>query len=148
MEIILLENVDGLGTRGHRVRVADGYARNFLIPRGLAVNAAGAGEAIFKEAIRTRDRRELKERRAAEALLASLAGVEVHIHAQAGEEGKLFGSVTANEIALALAEKGHAIERKAIQLEEPIKQTGVYAVAVRLAPGVAGEVKVWVERMA
>ena len=148
MEIILLENVDGLGTRGHRVRVADGYARNFLIPRGLAVNAAGAGEAIFKEAIRTRDRRELKERRAAEALLASLAGVEVHIHAQAGEEGKLFGSVTANEIALALAEKGHAIERKAIQLEEPIKQTGVYAVAVRLGPGVAGEVKVWVERMA
>lgn len=148
MEIILLETVDGLGPRGHRVRVADGYARNFLIPRGLAVNAAGAGEAIFKEAIRTRERRELKERRAAEVLLASLAGVEVHIRAQAGEEGKLFGSVTANEIALALAEKGHAVERKAIQLEEPIKQTGIYAVGVRLAPGVAGEVKVWVEKMA
>ncbi len=148
MEIILLETVDGLGPRGHRVRVANGYARNFLIPRGLAVNAAGAGEAIFKEAIRTRERRELKERRAAEVLLASLAGVEVHIRAQAGEEGKLFGSVTANEIALALAEKGHAIERKAIQLEEPIKQTGIYAVGVRLAPGVAGEVKVWVEKMA
>lgn len=148
MQIILLENVDGLGTRGHRVRVADGYARNFLIPRGLAVNASGAGEAIFKEAIRTRERRELKERRAAEVLLASLAGVEVHIHAQAGEEGKLFGSVTSNEIALALAEKGHPIERKAIQLEEPIKQTGIYAVGVRLAPGVAGEIKVWVEKMA
>jgi large subunit ribosomal protein L9 len=128
--------------------VADGYARNFLIPRGLAVNAAGAGEAIFKEAIRTRERREQKERRAAEALLASLAGVEVRIHAQAGEEGKLFGSVTANEIALALAEKGHAVERKAIQLAEPIKQTGIYAVPVRLAPGVSGEVKVWVEKMA
>jgi len=148
MEIILLEDVDGLGTRGHKVRVADGYARNFLLPRGLAVNASGAGDAIFKEAIRTRERRELKERRAAETLLASLAGVEVHIHTQAGEEGKLFGSVTTNEIALALAEKGHAIERKSIQLEEPIKQTGIYTVGVRLAPGVAGEIKVWVEKMA
>ncbi len=148
MEIILLENVEGLGERGHRVRVANGYARNFLIPRGLAVNASGAGEAIFREAIRTRERRELKDRRTAEALLATLRGVEVHIHAQAGEEGKLFGSVTSSEISLALTEKGHAIDRKAIELEEPIKQTGVYTVGVRLGAGVIGEIKVWVEKMA
>ncbi len=147
MEIILLENVDGLGVRGHRVRVADGYARNYLIPRGLAVNASGAGEAVFREAVRTRERREAKQRQAAEALLATLHGVELHIYVQAGEEGKLFGSVTANEIALALAENGHEIDRKAIQLEEPIKQTGVYTVGVRLAPAVAGEIKVWVEKM-
>lgn len=147
MEIILLEDVEGLGTRGHRTRVADGYARNFLIPRGLAVNAAGAGEAIFREAIRTRERREAKQRKAAEALLETLRGVEVHVRAQAGEEGKLFGSVTPSEVAFALAERGHSIDRKAILLEEPIKQTGVYTVGVRLGPGVVGEIKVWVEKM-
>jgi large subunit ribosomal protein L9 len=93
-----------LGTRGKRCRVADGYARNFLIPRGVAVSARRGGEALFQEAIRTRERRDLKARRESEALLAALRGVEVRIRAQAGEEGKLFGSVTASEIALALSE--------------------------------------------
>jgi len=147
MEIILLDDVQGLGTRGLRVRVADGYARNYLIPHGLAVNAKGAGEAIFKEAIRTRERRDAKLRQVAEALLARMRGVEVTIHAQAGEEGKLFGSVTANEISVALNEKGFDIDRKAIQLAEPIKQLGAYPVPVRLGPGVVGEVKVWVAKM-
>ena len=147
MEIILLDDVQGLGARGLRVRVADGYARNYLIPHGLAVNAKGAGEAIFKEAIRTRERRDAKLRQAAEALLARMRGVEVTIHAQSGDEGKLFGSVTANEISVALAEKGFEIDRKAIQLAEPIKQLGAYPVPVRLGPGVVGEVKVWVAKM-
>jgi large subunit ribosomal protein L9 len=148
MDIILLDDVEGLGTRGNRLKVADGYARNFLIPRGLAVNAKGAGEALFREAIRTRERRDLKARKAAEALRATIHGVEVAIRAQAGEEGKLFGSVTANEIAVALAEKGFAIDRKAIHLEEPIKQTGAYPVEVKLGQGVVGEIKVWVSKMA
>ena len=147
MEIILLDEVQGLGARGLRVRVADGYARNYLIPHGLAVNAKGAGEAIFKEAIRTRERRDAKLKQAAEALLARMRGVEVTIHAQAGEEGKLFGSVTANEFSVALTEKGFEIDRKAIQLAEPIKQLGNYPVPVRLGPGVVGEVKVWVAKM-
>jgi large subunit ribosomal protein L9 len=147
MEIILLDDVQGLGARGLRVRVADGYARNYLIPHGLAVNAKGAGEAIFKEAIRTRERRDAKLKQVAEALLARMRGVEVTIHAQAGEEGKLFGSVTANEISVALTEKGFEIDRKAIQLAEPIKQLGNYPVPVRLGPGVVGEVKVWVAKM-
>jgi large subunit ribosomal protein L9 len=147
MDIILLDDVGGLGTRGHRLKVADGYARNYLIPRGLAVNAKGAGEALFQEAIRTRERRDAKARKAAEALRATLHGVEVSIRAQAGEEGKLFGSVTANEIAVALAEKGFSIDRKAIHLEEAIKQTGAYPVQVKLGPGVVGEIKVWVARM-
>lgn len=147
MEIILLDDVQGLGARGLRVRVADGYARNYLIPHGLAVNVKGAGEAIFKEAIRTRERRDAKLKQAAEALLARMRGVEVTIHAQAGEEGKLFGSVTANEISVALTEKGFEIDRKAIQLAEPIKQLGNYAVPVRLGPGVVGEVTVWVAKM-
>ncbi len=147
MEIILLEDVDGLGTRGHRLRVADGYARNYLIPRGLAVNVRGAGEAVFREAIRTRERREAKQQQEAAALRERLAGVEVRIRAQAGEEGKLFGSVTSSEVALALAEKGHDIDRKSIQLEEPIKQTGVYDVGVRLAPGVEAQIKVWVDKI-
>jgi large subunit ribosomal protein L9 len=148
MEIILLDDVQGLGTRGNRLKVADGYARNYLIPHGLAVNASGAGEAIFREALRTRERRDAKLKQAAEALLATLRGVEVTIHAQAGEEGKLFGSVTASEISVALAEKGFDIDRKAIHLEEPIKQTGAYPVPVKLGPGVTGEIKVWVAKMA
>jgi large subunit ribosomal protein L9 len=147
MEIILLEDVEGLGERGKRLRVADGYARNFLIPRGMAVSARRGGEALFREAIRTRERREVKERRSSEALLETIRGVEVHIRAQAGEEGKLFGSVTASEIAISLSEKGHDISRKAIQLDEPIKQTGVYPVTVNLGAGVSGEIKVWVEKM-
>lgn len=147
MEIILLEDVEGLGTRGHRLRVAPGYARNYLIPRGLAVNARGAGEAVFREAIRTRERRETKQRQEAEVIRGRVHGVELAIHAQAGEEGKLFGSVTASEIALALAEKGHDIDRKSIQLAEPIKQTGVYDVTVRLAPQVDAEIRVRVEKM-
>lgn len=147
MEIILLEDVEGLGTRGNRLRVADGYARNYLIPRGMAVSARRGGEALFREAIRTRERREAKERRASEERLEALRGVELHVRAQASEEGKLFGSVTASEIALALAEKGHDLGRKAILLEEPIKQTGVYPVRVSLGAGVTGEVRVWVERM-
>jgi large subunit ribosomal protein L9 len=147
MEIILLEDVEGLGDRGHRLKVADGYARNYLIPRGLAVNVRGAGEALFREAIRTRERREEKQRKAAEALLERMRGVEVRIRAQAGEEGKLFGSVTASEIAIALAEKGYDLDRKSIQLEEPIKQTGSYEVGVRLAPKVMGQIRVWVEEI-
>jgi large subunit ribosomal protein L9 len=111
------------------------------------VNVKGAGEAIFKEAIRTRERRDAKLKQAAEALLARMRGVEVTIHAQAGEEGKLFGSVTSNEISVALTEKGFEIDRKAIQLAEPIKQLGNYPVPVRLGPGVVGEVKVWVAKM-
>jgi large subunit ribosomal protein L9 len=148
MEIILLENVEGLGIRGNRVRVANGYARNFLIPRGLAVNVRGAGDAVFREAIRTRERREAKLRKEAEAQRDRLRGVEVHIHAQAGEEGKLFGSVTASEISVALNEKGHDIDRKAIHLAEPIKQIGVYEVGIRLGAGVEAPIKVWVEKIA
>jgi large subunit ribosomal protein L9 len=146
MEVILLENVKGLGDRGNKVQVARGFARNFLFPRRLAVRADVAGQAIFEEELRIRTRREAKQRGAAEQLKSTLDGLEVHLHAQASEEGRLYGSVTRSEIAGALAELGREVDRKAIHLEEHIKQLGVYPVEIRLGAGVVAEIKVWVER--
>lgn len=146
MEVILLETVKGLGERGRRVQVARGFARNYLLPRRLAVSAGKSGDAIFEEEVKIRSRRELKQRGVAEQLKSTLDGVEVHIRAQAAEEGKLYGSVSQSEIAHALAEIGREVDRKAIQLDEHIKQTGVYPVVIRLGHAVTAEIKVCVER--
>ena len=146
MEVILLEDVKGLGERGSRVQVARGFARNYLLPRRLAVQASKSGESVFQEELRIRTRREAKHRGEAEKLKALLDGVEVHIRAQASEEGKLYGSVTQSEIAVALGEAGREVDRKAILLEEHIKQIGVYPVSIRLGADITAEVKVWVER--
>jgi large subunit ribosomal protein L9 len=146
MEVILLESIKGLGERGNRVQVARGFARNYLFPQRLAVQATKAGEAIFQEELRIRTRREAKQRGDAERVKAILEGLEVHIQAQAAEEGRLYGSVTQSEIAGALAEMGREVDRKAIQLDEHIKQVGVYPIDIRLAADVTAQIKVWVER--
>ncbi|MGD8396227.1 MAG: 50S ribosomal protein L9 [Candidatus Eiseniibacteriota bacterium] len=145
MEVILLEKVKGLGERGKRVQVARGFARNYLIPNRLAVDASCAGEAIFKEELKIRERRDMKQRGAAELVKARLDGLELRLRAQASEEGRLYGSVTRSEIAGALAEAGHEVDRKAIQLEEHIKEVGVYPVEIRLGADVSAEVQVHVE---
>ncbi len=142
MEVILLEAIHGLGERGSRVQVAPGYARNFLFPRRLAVVASRAGESIFKEEFRVRSRRDDKNRGAAEQAKAALEGVALQIEAQAADEGKLYGSVGASEIAAALEAKGHTVDRKQIFLVEPIKQVGEHTVAVRLGAGVEAEIQV------
>ncbi len=146
MEVILLDDIKGLGERGSRVQVARGFARNYLIPKRMAVAASKAGEAVFQEELRIRTRRDVKLRGNAETIKATLEGIEVHINAQASEEGRLYGSVTRSEIAASLAEMGREIDRKAIVLEEHIKQLGVYPIDIQLAPGVETQIKVWVER--
>ena len=146
MEVILLERIQGLGERGSRVQVAPGYARNFLLPRRLAVAATRSGEAVFSEELRIRGRRDDKRRADAEQMKRLLDGVAVRIRAQASDEGKLYGSVTANEIAAQLAEMGRDIDRKTIHLEEPIKQVGDYDTEIRLAPEVKATIKVVVEK--
>ncbi len=146
MDIILLEDIGGLGKRGTAVRVADGYARNFLIPRKKAIEAVGNAKAIFKDRERARMAHEAKLRQAAERLREQLAGVSLQFSVEAGDEDQLYGSVSAHDIQEALAQKGHVIERKDVRLAEPLKSLGVFEVPVHLFEGIDAPVKVWVVR--
>jgi len=146
MHVILLENVDGVGSRGDRIKVSAGYARNFLIPNRLAISAAGAGAKIFSEVERQQQVRGQKARKEAQGLADRFEGVSVHIPMEVGEEDRLFGSVTSADIAERLAAQGFEVDKRKIQLEEPLKQLGAYTVAIKLAPEVEGRIKVFVDR--
>ncbi len=146
MQVLLLQDVKGLGKAGEVKNVADGYARNYLIPRKLAVRATPAElqrvESIRKAALR-RQRREESE---AEALAAELAEVTLTFKAKAGETGKLYGSVTTGHIAEALSEKmGMEFDKRKIELEEPLRELGEHAVPIKLAPTVTGTIQVVIE---
>jgi large subunit ribosomal protein L9 len=147
MEVILLHDVQGLGSRGDRKSVASGYARNFLLPRKLALPATSAGAHMFEEGERIRQVRHQKERRQAEALAHRLEKLSVTVHAQVGEDDKLFGSVTAQDIAEAAQAAGFEIDRRQIQLEEPLRALGVYRVDVKLHPEVMVPIKLWVAKV-
>jgi len=144
MEIILLENVKGVGRRGDKVKVSDGYARNFMIPNKLGIAATDSGAKIFEETQRQLARREQRDRSQAEVLAQQFEGVSVHIPVEVGEEDKLFGSVTSADIAEHLKEQGVDVDKRRIHLEEPLKQLGVYNVPIKLHQGVEAKVKVWV----
>ncbi|MEZ4653269.1 MAG: 50S ribosomal protein L9 [Candidatus Eisenbacteria bacterium] len=146
MEIILLENVDGLGRRGDTVKVARGFARNFLLPRKLGMEATSAGAKMFKEVERVRQVREDRQRIDAEKIAAKLNKVSVHIKVQAGDDGKLFGSVTSADIAEAIVAQGVTVDRKQVQLEEPVRELGVYQVPVKIFQDVEGKVRVLVTK--
>jgi large subunit ribosomal protein L9 len=144
MEVILLEDVKGLGKRGEKIRIASGYARNYMLPNKLAVLSTDAGAAIFAEAERRRSRREHKSRREAEEAAKKYANVSVHISVEVGEEDRLFGSVTSADIAEALREQGIEVDKRKILLEEPLRQLGVYTVPLKLFQDVEAKIKVWV----
>jgi large subunit ribosomal protein L9 len=146
MEVILLEDIGGLGKRGVAVRVADGYARNFLIPRKKAIEAVGNARAVFKDRERARVALEAKQRQAAEGLRDELAKLSLQFSVEAGEEDQLYGSVSAHEIQDALAAKGYTVERKSVRLPEPIKSLGVFEVPIHLFEEIEAPVKVWVVR--
>lgn len=144
MKVILREDVKRLGKPGDVVEVRDGYARNFLIPRNLAVRAdAGRLRQLEHERKVLRDKKEkvLKEAR---ALADEIAKTSCTISVQVGEEDKLFGSVTAMDIVDALKKEGVEVDKKSIQLEEPIKSLGVFSVPVKVMPDVEAKLKVWV----
>jgi large subunit ribosomal protein L9 len=144
MEVILLEDVPSLGQVGDLVRVADGYARNFLLPRKKAVRATSKKlKALEHEKRLVQDRLE-KSVRDAERLAKRLEDYSCTIAKSVGESGKLFGAVTSMEIEQNLQENGFQIERKNILLEEPIKSLGIYTVPVKLNPDVTTNLKVWV----
>lgn len=147
MKVLLLENVKGLGKVGEVKEVADGYARNYLIPRGMAVPATpeNLSQAEYKKRIQ-----EAKMKRLAEdmqALAEALSEITLTFKVKVGEKDKLFGSITNAEIALALERQlGRPFDKHKVELEEPIKQLGIYSVPIRLMPGLVAQVRVVVEK--
>jgi len=146
MEVILLEDIGGLGKRGSAVKVADGYARNFLIPRKKAIEAIGNARAVFRDRERARVALETKQRQAAVELRDQLIAVSLQFSVEAGDEDQLYGSVSAHEIQDALQAKGYVVERKSVRLPEPIKSLGMFEVPIHLFDEIEAPVKVWVVR--
>ena len=146
MEVILREDIEKLGTRGQVVKVAPGYARNFLLPKRLAVAATEANKKIVEQERQAHLRKEVKLKSEAEDLSKLLTGVSVTITQKAGENDQLFGSVTSKDVADALAAKNFTIDRRKVQLDEPIKQLGEFKVPVRLHKDVTAEVTVVVAK--
>jgi large subunit ribosomal protein L9 len=144
MEVILKEDVANLGHRGDVVKVADGYGRNFLLPRKLALQATQANKAVIEQMKAAAARRSATEKAQAEELLAKLQPVVLSFTRKSGENGQLFGSVTSADIAGDLEAKGFEIDRRKIQLTEPLKSVGEYTVAVKLHREVTAHVKVQV----
>jgi large subunit ribosomal protein L9 len=146
MKVILRKDSEKLGRVSEVVSVKDGYARNYLIPRGIAYEATEGSLSQLAEETKQQSRRTDKEHVQAEALAAALDKISITIKMKVGEEEKLFGSVTAQMIADALVEKQITLDKRQIELEEPLKALGIYDVNVKLSGGVNGKIKVWIVR--
>ncbi|MGZ4827391.1 MAG: 50S ribosomal protein L9 [Terriglobales bacterium] len=148
MEVILKEDVPKLGSRGDVVRVAEGYGRNFLLPKKLAIEATAANKTVIEQMKAAAVRRMQKDKSDAEALAGQLSGVSITFHRRSGEHEQLFGSVTSSDVAAELDKKGFNIDRRKIHLDEPIKTVGEFKVPVRLFKDVTAQVKVEVHKEA
>lgn len=144
MQVILMKEMENLGDVGEVVDVKPGYARNFLVPRGFAVRATKANLARIEEEREHLVAAAAREIEKATALATDIEGQSLNFPVKAGEDGKLFGSVSSSDIADALEAKGIEIDRRTVQLAEPIKQLGTYKVPIRLSAEVQPEVTVWV----
>jgi large subunit ribosomal protein L9 len=144
MKVILKQNVDSLGKAGDAVKVADGYARNYLIPKGLAVQASNWSLKTLENEKKQIMKKLETEKKKAEVMIEKLAGVTLSLTRRVGEQDKLFGSVTTKDIEQSLQELGIEIDRKMIILEEPIKTPGEFPVKIKLQPGVMTEIKITV----
>ncbi len=144
MKVILLRDVERVGQAGDIVQVADGYARNFLIPHSQALMATDANVAQFETRRRQHEAAADREQRSAESLAEHLAKTSLTAQVRVGEGDRLYGSVTAQSIAELLRDQGHEIDRREIELDEPIRALGVYNVTVRLHVDVTTTLKVWV----
>jgi large subunit ribosomal protein L9 len=144
MQVILRERLENLGNAGEVVEVKPGYARNYLIPQGLAYEATSANIRQIEREKAQRDAQEAETLAGARSYAGKLEGVSLTFNARAGQEGKLFGSITSGDIADKLAEMGLEVDRRQIELDEPIKSLGVHSVPVRLHSQVRPEIKVWV----
>ena len=146
MEVILREDIEKLGSRGEVVKVAPGYARNFLIPKRLAVAATDSNKKIVEQERQAHLRKEAKQAGEAQDLARLLDGVTVTISQKAGENDQLFGSVTSKDVSDALAAKNFTIDRRKIQLDEPIKQLGEFKIPIRLHREVTAQITVVVAK--
>jgi large subunit ribosomal protein L9 len=146
MDVILREDIEKLGSRGEVVKVAPGYARNFLLPKKLAVAASGSNKKIVEQERQAHLRKDAKQKGEAEDLGKLLTGVTLTIIQKAGENNQLFGSVTSKDVADALTAKNFSIDRRKIQLDEPIKTLGEFKVPVRLYRDVIAELTVVVAK--
>lgn len=144
MKVILREDVEAVGQAGQTVDVKDGYGRNFLLPRNLAIPATRANLKSIGEIGKQKTIREKKRRRAAEVVKDRIERLSLSVEVLVGEEEKLFGSVTAHEVAALMEAEGVMIDKRAIQLDEPIKALGVYTVPVKIDKDVIANLKLWV----
>ena len=144
MKIILQKDNPSLGPTGKIVTVKDGYARNYLIPQGWAVKADTSALKAWNELKKVEERKQSKDRRKAEKMINELTKISLTIKGSAGEDDKVFGAVTSQDIAQALSEKGFEIDRRKIELENPIKELGVYIVSIKMHHEISAKVKVWV----
>ena len=149
MQVLLLKDVEQVGRAGEVKRVADGYARNFLIPRGLATMASPGAIKKAELEREAASRRQAKELSEAQALAQALDGLTVSFRARAGEQDRLYGSITKADIAEELEKQVHQeVDRRKIELDEPIKELGTHAVTIHLGPDAEATISVVVERMA
>jgi len=145
MEVILKEDINNLGHRGDVVKVADGYGRNYLLPKKLAMEATAANKAVIEQMKASAVRRSAKEKSEAEALVGQLNNISLVFVRKVGEHDQLFGSVTSADIAHELEAKGFTIDRRKVHLEEPLKQLGEFHIPVRLHREVTAHVAVTVK---
>jgi large subunit ribosomal protein L9 len=146
MEVILKEDVAKLGSRGDVVRVAEGYGRNYLLPRKLAIEASASNKAVIEQMKAAAVRRSAKEKAQAEDLSKQFDGLSVNFKRHSGEHDQLFGSVTSGDIAEALEKKGFNVDRRKIQLHEPLKTLGEFTVPIKLHKDVTTHLKVLIEK--
>jgi large subunit ribosomal protein L9 len=145
MEVILREDVSNLGHRGDVVKVADGYGRNYLLPKNLAMEATAANKAVIDQMKAAAVRRSAKEKAEAEQLVTQLNAVALVFTRKVGDQDHLFGSVTSADIAQGLTEKGFSIDRRKVQLDEPLKSTGEFHIPVKLHREVTAHISVTVK---
>ena len=148
MEVILKEDVPKLGSRGDVIKVAEGYGRNYLLPHKLAIEATKANRAVVEQMKAAAVRRSAREKAGAEELSKQFDGVSVTFHRRAGEHEQLFGSVTSADIATELERKGFNVDRRKIQLHDPLKAVGEYTIPIKLHREVTTHLKVVIEKEA
>ena len=144
MEVILLKDLEGLGSEGELVKVKPGFARNYLVPKGIALRASKSNLAVAEERKRIKEAKENRAEKVNQVLIDKLAKTNITIEVQVGEEERIFGSVTAQDIQKSLEEKGITIDRSCILMEEPIKSLGVYNIPVKITADLESEIKVYV----